>query len=68
MFGCIQSYIGVDGLGGMGHGGAVVKTLELFTPDGTIMTHKGSSINYVITFGGPGKFWMRQIGPRKICL
>ena len=37
MFGCIQSYIGVDGLGGMGHGGAVVKTLELFTPDGTIM-------------------------------
>ena len=53
MFGCIQSYIGVDGLGGMGHGGAVVKTLELFTPDGTIMTHKGSSINYVITFGTP---------------
>ena len=42
----------MDGLGGMGHGGAVVKTLELFTPDGTIMTHKGSSINYVITFGG----------------
>ena len=68
MFGCIQSYIGVDGLWGMGHGGAVAKTLELFTPDGTIMTHKGSSINYVITFGGPGKFWVRQIGTRKICL
>ena len=31
----------MDGLGGMGHGGAVVKTLELFTPYGTIMTHKG---------------------------
>ena len=35
----------MDGLGGMGHGGAVVKTLELFTPDGTIMTHIGLAEN-----------------------